>query len=82
MGNGTVNSPVSSPQVTVPVMVSNSGPGGPINNPLQVTCGYAFGAALATNGTVWTWGNQPEPASWATARPALAYIPGTSSRPD
>jgi len=56
MGNGTVNSPVSSPQVTVPVMVSNSAPGGPINNPLQVTCGYAFGAALATNGTVWTWG--------------------------
>jgi alpha-tubulin suppressor-like RCC1 family protein len=56
MGNGTVNSPVSSPQVSVPVMVSNSGPGGPINNPLQVTCGYAFGAALATNGTVWTWG--------------------------
>ncbi len=56
MGNGTVNSPVSSPQVTVPVMVSNSAAGGPINNPLQVTCGYSFGAALATNGTVWTWG--------------------------
>lgn len=56
MGNGTVNTPVSSPQVTIPVMVSNSAPGGPINNPLQVTCGYSFGAALATNGTVWTWG--------------------------
>lgn len=56
MGNGTVNTPVSSPQVTVPVMVSNSGPGGPINNPLQVTCGYSFGAALTTNGTVWAWG--------------------------
>jgi alpha-tubulin suppressor-like RCC1 family protein len=56
MGNGTVNSPVTVPQVSVPVMVSNSQPGGPINNPLQVTCGYAFGAALATNGTVWTWG--------------------------
>jgi alpha-tubulin suppressor-like RCC1 family protein len=34
MGNGTVNSPVSSPQVTVPVMVGNSAPGDPINNPL------------------------------------------------
>ena len=43
MGNGTVN-PMSGPQVTVPVQVSNSGPGGPINNPLQVTCGYQFGA--------------------------------------
>jgi alpha-tubulin suppressor-like RCC1 family protein len=55
MGNGTVN-PLGGPQVTVPVLVSNSFPGGPINNPLQVTCGYQFGAALATNGTVWTWG--------------------------
>ena len=33
MGNGTVN-PLSGPQVTVPVQVSNSGPGGAINNPL------------------------------------------------
>jgi alpha-tubulin suppressor-like RCC1 family protein len=57
MGNNTVNSPLSVPQVTVPVMVSNSAPGGAINNPLQVTCGYQFGAALATNGTVWTWGS-------------------------
>ena len=56
MGNGTVN-PLTGPQVTVPVMVSNSGPGGPINNPRQVTCGYQFGAALTTNGTVWTWGS-------------------------
>jgi alpha-tubulin suppressor-like RCC1 family protein len=56
MGNGTVN-PLPGPQVTVPVMVSNSAPGGPINNPLQVTCGYQFGAALTTNGTVWTWGS-------------------------
>jgi alpha-tubulin suppressor-like RCC1 family protein len=24
---------------------------------LQVTCGYQFGAALTTNGTVWTWGS-------------------------
>ena len=52
MGNGTV-----SPMVTVPVPVDNSAPGGAINNALQVTCGYQFGAALATNGTVWTWGS-------------------------
>ena len=52
MGNGTV-----SPFTNVPVMVSNSWPGGAINGPLQVTCGYQFGAALATNGTVWTWGS-------------------------
>lgn len=52
MGNGTVNSFSASP-----VLVSNSWPGGPINSPLQVTCGYQFGAALATNGTVWTWGS-------------------------
>jgi alpha-tubulin suppressor-like RCC1 family protein len=56
MGNGTVN-PGSGPQVTVPVLVSNSSPGGAINNPLEVTCGYQFGAALTTNGTVWTWGS-------------------------
>ena len=52
MGNGTVSS-----FSAVPGMVSNSATGGPINNPLQVTCGYQFGAALATNGTVWTWGS-------------------------
>jgi len=56
MGNGTVN-PFSGPQATVPAMVTNSWPGGAINNPLQVTCGYQFGAALTTNGTVWTWGS-------------------------
>jgi len=56
MGNGTVN-PLTGPQVTVPVLVSNSAPGGSINGPLQVTCGYQFGAALTTNGTVWTWGS-------------------------
>lgn len=56
MGNDTVN-PMSGPQVTVPVQVSNSGAGGAINRPLQVTCGYQFGAALTTNGTVWTWGS-------------------------
>ena len=57
MGNGTVHAVWQSPQVTVPVMVSNSLPGGPINGALQITCGYQFGAALATNGTVWTWGS-------------------------
>jgi len=56
MGNGTVN-PFSGPQATVPGLVSNSAPGGAINNPRQVTCGYQFGAALTTNGTVWTWGS-------------------------
>jgi alpha-tubulin suppressor-like RCC1 family protein len=56
MGNNTVNNPLSTPQVTVPVMVSNSWPGDPINGALQITCGYRAGAALATNGTVWTWG--------------------------
>ena len=56
MGNGTVNA-LSGPQVTVPVLVSNSQPGGPINSPRQITCGYRVGAALTTNGTVWTWGN-------------------------
>ncbi len=56
MGNGTVN-PFSGPQVTVPVQVNSSSPGGPINNARQITCGYQFGAALATNGTVWTWGS-------------------------
>lgn len=57
MGNGTVNTPLGSPQVLVPVMVSNSLPGQPINGALQVTCGYQFGVALLTNGTVWTWGS-------------------------
>lgn len=56
MGNGTVNA-LSGPQVTVPGLVSGSSPGGAINNPLQVTCGFQFGAALTTNGTVWTWGS-------------------------
>jgi alpha-tubulin suppressor-like RCC1 family protein len=55
MGNGTVTS-LGSPPVSVPGMVNNSWPGGAINSPRQVTCGYQFGAALLTNGTVWTWG--------------------------
>ncbi|MGO8836846.1 MAG: RCC1 domain-containing protein [Limisphaerales bacterium] len=74
MGNGTVNSPVSTPQVSVPVMVSNSGPGGALNNPLQVTCGYAFGAALATNGTVWTWGTS-RAGELGTGTNTPSYIP-------
>ncbi len=56
MGNGTLT-PFGSPPNSVPVLVSNSAPGGPINGALQITCGYQFGAALATNGTVWTWGS-------------------------
>jgi alpha-tubulin suppressor-like RCC1 family protein len=56
MGNGTVT-PFGSPPVSVPGMVANSQPGGPVNSPRQVTCGYQFGAALTTNGTVWTWGS-------------------------
>jgi alpha-tubulin suppressor-like RCC1 family protein len=51
MGNGTTG-----PNVLTPVMVSNSQPGGAVNNPLQVSCGYTYGLALLTNGTVWTWG--------------------------
>lgn len=57
-GNGTV-SPYPSPQVLSPVMVSNSQPGGVVNNPVQVSCGYTYGVALLTNGTVWTWGTGP-----------------------
>jgi alpha-tubulin suppressor-like RCC1 family protein len=53
MGNGTSGLT----PVTVPGLVSNSSPGGVINHALQITCGYQFGAALATNGTVWTWGS-------------------------
>jgi len=56
MGNGSIN-PLSGPQVTTPVLVNDSSPGGAINNPRQVTCGYQFGAALTTNGAVWTWGS-------------------------
>lgn len=55
VGNGTVN-PSGTSQVLTPVMVSNSQPGGAVNNPLQVSCGYTYGVALLTNGTVWTWG--------------------------
>jgi alpha-tubulin suppressor-like RCC1 family protein len=56
VGNGTIN-PLGTLQVTVPVEVSNSWSGGPLNHPTHVTCGYQFGAALAPNGNVWTWGS-------------------------
>jgi alpha-tubulin suppressor-like RCC1 family protein len=58
IGNGTVNT-YPNPQVLIPVMVSNSQPGGAVNNPVQVSCGYTYGVALLTNGTVWTWGTGP-----------------------
>jgi len=41
------------------VQVSNSQAGGTVNNPAQVSCGYTYGVALLTNGTVWTWGTGP-----------------------
>jgi alpha-tubulin suppressor-like RCC1 family protein len=39
-----------------PMQVLNSQPGGAVNSPRQVSCGYTYGVALLTNGTVWTWG--------------------------
>jgi alpha-tubulin suppressor-like RCC1 family protein len=54
MGNGTIMP--TGPQVLNPVMVSNSQPGHVMNNPVQVSCGYTYGLALLTNGSVWTWG--------------------------
>jgi alpha-tubulin suppressor-like RCC1 family protein len=54
MGNGTTGA-----NVLTPVMVSNSQPSGAVNNPWQVSCGYTYGAALLTNGLVWTWGSGP-----------------------
>ena len=50
MGNGAATNCSS------PVQVGNSQPGGAINNPRQVSCGYTYGVALLMNGTVWTWG--------------------------
>lgn len=58
VGSGTIN-PSGTPSVLVPVQVTNSGPGGVVNNPVQVSCGYTYGVALLTNGTVWTWGTGP-----------------------
>jgi alpha-tubulin suppressor-like RCC1 family protein len=74
MGNGTVN-PLPGPQVTVPVLVSNSLPGGAINSPRQVTCGYQFGAALTTNGTVWTWGSGSHGELGQGAATTTSYYP-------
>ena len=56
LGNGTTIATLDPNQNTVPVQVTNSQPGGVINNPRQVSCGYTYGVALATNGTVWAWG--------------------------
>jgi alpha-tubulin suppressor-like RCC1 family protein len=58
LGNGTVNT-TSGPQVLSPVQVNDSQAGGHIHDALQVSCGYTYGVALATNGTVWTWGTGP-----------------------
>ena len=56
LGNGTTISTLDPNQNTTPVQLTNSRAGGVINNPIQVSCGYTYGVALATNGTVWTWG--------------------------
>ena len=56
LGNGATISTLDPNQNTVPVQVTNSQTGGVIHNPIQVSCGYTYGVALATNGTVWTWG--------------------------
>jgi alpha-tubulin suppressor-like RCC1 family protein len=74
MGNGTTTASLGNQQVTVPVMVSNSYPGGPINGALQITCGYQFGAALATNGTVWVWGSGTH-GEQGTGATTTNYIP-------
>jgi alpha-tubulin suppressor-like RCC1 family protein len=73
MGNGTVT-PFSSPPNSVPVLVSNSQPGEPINGAVQITCGYQFGAALATNGTVWVWGTGTH-GEQGTGATTANYIP-------
>lgn len=73
MGNGTVT-PFSSPPNSVPVLVSNSQPGGPINSAAQITCGYQFGAALTTNGTVWSWGSGSH-GEQGTGATTANYIP-------
>jgi alpha-tubulin suppressor-like RCC1 family protein len=77
IGNGTVN-PLGGPQVVVPTMVSNSWPGGSINSPRQVTCGYQFGAALTTNGTVWTWGSGTH-GELGQGTPTTSYYPAQVS---
>jgi alpha-tubulin suppressor-like RCC1 family protein len=59
MGNGTTGA-----NVLTPVMVSNSQPGHVVNSPAQVSCGFTYGVALLTNGTVWT-GEPACQANWA-----------------
>jgi alpha-tubulin suppressor-like RCC1 family protein len=73
MGNGTLT-PFSAPPNSVPVLVSNSQPGGPINAAAQITCGYQFGAALTTNGTVWVWGSGTH-GEQGTGATTTNYIP-------
>ena len=73
MGNGTVTPPGTPPN-SVPVKVSNSQPGGPINSAAQITCGYQFGAALTTNGTVWVWGTGTH-GEQGTGATTANYIP-------
>jgi alpha-tubulin suppressor-like RCC1 family protein len=80
MGNGTITP--TGPQVMTPVMVSNSQPGGVVNNPVQVSCGYTYGVALLTNGTVWTWGtgNHGELGCGATLQSLVpVQVPGLSN---
>ncbi|HLH53288.1 MAG TPA: RCC1 repeat- and reductase domain-containing protein [Verrucomicrobiae bacterium] len=73
MGNGTLT-PLSSKPNSVPVVVSNSQPGGPINGAAQITCGYQFGAALTTNGQVWVWGSGTH-GELGTGATTTNYIP-------
>jgi alpha-tubulin suppressor-like RCC1 family protein len=73
MGNGTAGG-----NVLTPVQVSNSQPGGAVNNPLQVSCGYTYGVALLTNGTVWEWGTggNGELGNGLSGGNATNYTPG------
>ena len=62
------------------IVSSNSWPGGAINSPQQVTCGYQFGAALTTNGTVWTWGSGSHGEA-GRRRDHHQLCPGAGARP-
>jgi alpha-tubulin suppressor-like RCC1 family protein len=53
---GQINNAPMGGNVPTPAQIYNSQPGGAVNGPLQVSCGYTYGVALLTNGTVWTWG--------------------------
>jgi len=57
VGNGTVT-PVGTPGALHRCRSALAG-WGTVNNPAQVSCGYTYGVALLTNGTVWTWGTGP-----------------------